>query len=36
MLGDDAARILHRHFVAGERDHAGAARAMQVIKRGAP
>ena len=29
-------RVLHRHLIAGERNHAGAARAMQIIKRGAP
>jgi hypothetical protein len=36
MLGDDAGRVLHRHLVAGERDDAGAARAVQIVKRGAP
>ena len=34
VLGDDAVGILHRHVVAGERHHAGAARDMQRVQRG--
>ena len=33
MLGDDAAGVLHRHLIAGEGDHAGTARAVQIEKR---
>ena len=33
MLGQDAGRILHRHFVAGERHEARAQLAMQIVKR---
>jgi len=32
VLGDDAARVLHRHLIAGERHHFGAARAVQLIQ----
>ena len=34
VLGDDAVGVLHRHVVAGERHHAGAARDMQRVQRG--
>ena len=36
MLGDNAGRVLHRHFIAGEADHAGAALAVQVMERRLP
>ena len=32
VLGDDAGGVLHRHLVAGERHHFGAARAVQLIQ----
>ena len=33
VLGDDAVGVLHRHFVAGEGHHAGAARDMERVER---
>ncbi len=36
MLGDDARGVLHRHLIAGKGDHAGAQRAVQIVKRGVP
>ncbi len=33
VFGDDAGRILHRHLVTREPDHAGTARTVQLIER---
>ncbi len=35
MFGDDSRRILHRHGIAGKTGHAGAKRAMYIVKRSA-
>ena len=36
MLGNNAGRVLHRHLMAGERDHPRAARDVQLVQRRAP
>ncbi len=33
VLGDDAGRVLHRHLVPSEPDHAGAAPEVQLMQR---
>ena len=36
MLGDDAARVLHRHVIAGKGNHARAQLQVQLVERGLP